>query len=122
MDDITSSIVRLVTELPFREQFKNQHVYVSSVQTTQNEILAAVEAVVGKKFEVTHHDGEESLKGAGGPLVGGYTPGVLQLIKGVQLSGRRLCDFESRVAEGNNKFIVNSKKSVEGVVRKVVAR
>jgi hypothetical protein len=118
MEDISASIVRLITEPATRNTYKNQYVYVSSVQTTQNEILGAAEEITGKKFEVTKFDSEEVFKHVGKPE---YSPGFLAILQGVAFSKRGLSNFEARVAGGHNQFIVNRKNNVKGIVEKAIA-
>ncbi|KAK6431663.1 hypothetical protein LTR95_012176 [Oleoguttula sp. CCFEE 5521] len=112
MDDIAASVVSLVTDASARERYKNQHVYVSSVQTTQNEILAVAEAYVGKKFALTMFDSEEVYADA--------SPQVLPVLQALQLSKRGQSDYQARVDAGHNRFIINEKKDVRDVVEGVL--
>jgi hypothetical protein len=120
MADISASIVTLVTDPSARERYKNQRVYVSSVQTTQNEILAAAEEVTGKKFEITQFDSEEAFAHTTRPLPPGYSPQLLAVLAALQLSKRRLSDYQARVDAGHNQFIINAKKDVRGVLKAVL--
>nr|OQO15862.1 hypothetical protein B0A51_15881 [Rachicladosporium sp. CCFEE 5018] len=104
MIDIAASLVTLITDPSARERYKNQHVYVSSVQTTQYEILAAVEAAPAKKFASTEFDSEEVYADA--------SPQVLPVLQALQLSKRGLSDYQARVDAGHNRFIIDAKRDV----------
>ncbi|OQO02821.1 hypothetical protein B0A48_11104 [Cryoendolithus antarcticus] len=112
MDDIAASVVSLVTDASARERYKNQHVYVSSVQTTQNEILAAAEAYVGKKFALTMFDSGEVYAAA--------SPQILPVLQALQLSKRGLSDYQARIDAGHNRFIIDAKRDVRNVVNRVL--
>nr|OQO15773.1 hypothetical protein B0A51_16741 [Rachicladosporium sp. CCFEE 5018] len=112
MDDIAASVVTLVTDPSARERYKNQHIYVSSVQTTQNEILAAAEAITAKKFAVTEFDLAEVYADA--------SPQVLPVLQALQLSKRGLSDYQARGDAGHNRFIINAKKDVRDVLKAVL--
>jgi hypothetical protein len=120
MDDISASIVALITDPSARERYKNQHVYVSSVQTTQNDVLAAAEDVTGKKFEVAQYDSEEAFAYTKKPLPPGFSPQLMAVLTALQLSKRRLSDYEARVDAGHNRFIINTKRDVRGVLKAVL--
>jgi len=112
MDDISAGIVQLITDRAVRSEFSNQIVYVSSVQTTQNELLAAAEDVTGKKFDVKHRTS--------------YAPfndpsAVMEVLRAIQLSDKGLCDYEKRVSSGHGKFLVNRKRDVKEVLAEVLA-
>ncbi|OQN99031.1 hypothetical protein B0A48_14892 [Cryoendolithus antarcticus] len=112
MDDIAASVVTLVTDPSAREHYKNQHIYVSSVQTTQNEILAAAEAITAKKFAVTEFDSAEVYADA--------SPQVLPVLQALQLSKRGLSDYQARGDAGHNRFVINAKKDVRDVLKAVL--
>ncbi|PNP48014.1 hypothetical protein TGAMA5MH_00837 [Trichoderma gamsii] len=120
LDDISAAIVKVVTDPSARERYKNQHVYVSSVQTTQNEILAAAEEVTGKKFEVAQFDSEEAFAYTTKPLPPGYSPQLLAVLAALQLSKRGLSDYQARVNAGHNRFVINAKRNVRDVLKAVV--
>lgn len=120
MDDISAAIVKVVTDPSARERYKNQHVYVSSVQTTQNEILAAAEEVTGKKFEVAQFDSEEAFAYTTKPLPPGYSPQLLAVLAALQLSKRGLSNYQARVNAGYNRFIINTERNVKDVLKAVV--
>jgi hypothetical protein len=120
MDDICASIVTLITDLSVRERYKNQRVYLSSVQTTQNEILAAAEDVTGKKFEVIQFDSQDAFAHTKKPMAPGYSPQLLAVLEAVQLSKRRLSDYQARVDAGHNRFIINAKRDVKDVLKAVL--
>lgn len=86
--------------------------YISSVQTTQNEILAAAEGVTGKKFAVKELNSEEAFVDPSA---------VFTVLKAIQLSGKGLSDYGRRVAEGHGKFLVNRKRDVKEVLASVLA-
>jgi hypothetical protein len=112
MDDISAGIIQLITDPVVREKFANQIVYVSSVQTTQNEVLAAAEAVTGKKFKVEQRDSEAAFKNPAA---------VMDVLKAIQLSDRGLSDYGKRVSGGHGEFLVNRQRDVEEVLRDVFA-
>jgi hypothetical protein len=112
--------VKVVTDPSTRERYKNQHVYVSSVQTTQNEILAVAEEVTRKKFEVVQYDSEEAFAYTTKPLPPSYSPQLLAVLAALQLSKRGLSDYQARVNAGHNQFIINAKGNVRDVLKAVV--
>ncbi|KAK6433184.1 hypothetical protein LTR95_010636 [Oleoguttula sp. CCFEE 5521] len=112
MDDIAAAVVTLVTDASARVRYKNQNVYVSSVQTTQNEILAAAEVVTAKKFASVDFDS--------GEVYANVSPQVLPVLQALQLSKRGLSDYQARVGAGHNQFIINVNRDVRDVVKGVL--
>ena len=111
MGDIADGVVKLVTDLEARKEYLNQSVYVSSVQVTQNELLAAAEEVTGKKFKVEHRESGAALEDP---------TKVLDVLKAVQFSDRGFCDYARRVEERHGKFLVNRQRDVKEVLREVL--
>jgi len=113
MDDIADAVVSLITDSSARKKHLNQTVYVSSIQTTQNELLAAAEEVTGKKFKVDHRES--------GPALGDPSK-VMDLLKAVQLSDRGLSDYQKRADEGKGALLVNRKKDVKEALKEIIAK
>lgn len=67
---------------------ENTQVYISSVETTQNEILVVVEEATGSKFEVENMDGEILFKDAESKIAKGDLSGIITLITATALSKR----------------------------------
>jgi hypothetical protein len=112
MEDISAGIIQLITDPATRAEYANQIVYVSTVQTTQNEILAAAEAVTGKKFEVKHRDSKAAFEDPSK---------VMDVLRAIQLSDRGLSDYAKRVHAGHGKFLVDRKRGVKEVLAEVLA-
>ena len=113
MDDIAEAVVQLITDQSVRNKYLNQTVYVSSIQTTQNELLAAAEEVTGKKFKVEQRES--------GPAFKDQTK-VMDILKAIQLSDKGLSDYAKRVEEGHGKFLVDRRRDVKEVLREVLAQ
>ncbi|KIW00988.1 uncharacterized protein PV09_07508 [Verruconis gallopava] len=107
MEDIALAVVRLVTDPVTREKYKNQHVYVSSVQMTQKELVAAAEAVTGKTFDITEYDSDVAFR-EGSPI---------KVLQAIQFSGKGLADFQAKVDAGKGRFIVDKREDVRTVLK-----
>ena len=65
------------------EQTANRHVYVASLTTSQNEILAAMEKATGKKWDVTHASTAEKIQEGKDLLNSGNMKGLLVQLQAV---------------------------------------
>ncbi|KAF2020338.1 NAD(P)-binding protein [Aaosphaeria arxii CBS 175.79] len=82
----------LLTNVEQFEEAKNQYIHIFSYTTTQNEILATVENILGEKFEVTHVRSEEVLPQAEMEAKEGKNRGLAAQVQAI---------FYSRDAKGN---------------------
>jgi hypothetical protein len=64
------------------EQTANKYIYISSFTTSQNEVLAALEKVTGKKWGIRHATTAESIKTGQDKISMGDDMGALDLIQG----------------------------------------
>lgn len=111
MDDIANTVVTLITDESVRKQYLNQDAYISSVQTTQNELLAAAEEVTGQKFDVQQRSSNEAFNDPSN---------VMDVLKAIQLSDRGLSDYAKRVEAGHGKFVVDRKRDVREVLKEIL--
>ena len=113
MDDIANAVVTLITDESVRKQYLNQTAYVSSVQITQNELLAAAEEVTGKKFDVQQRRSDNAFEDPSK---------VMDVLKAIQLSDRGLSDYAKRVEDGHGRFVIDRKRNVREVLKEVLAK
>ncbi|KAF1962982.1 isoflavone reductase family protein [Byssothecium circinans] len=97
------------------EETKNKYVYVSSFETTQGEILAAVEKITGEKWTVKNAGSKDLLKEGGEKLQKGDFSGVGQLIQAVAFGEGNLGD--SRPAGLWNEKLGLEKESFEDSIK-----
>lgn len=94
----------------------NQHAYISSVTTTQNEILAILEQEAGTKYQVENISIQALLDDGKAKLAKGDYSGVPQLIKAHLYGGGEGNDFEGTV----DKELGLGREDLGEVVRHVV--
>jgi hypothetical protein len=88
--------VTTVKALEHADLTKNQYVYVSGFQTTQNEVLAAAEKVTGAKWTVNKASAKEHIEQGRTKLQSGDYIGIMFLIQGATFAkDQQLGDFSS---------------------------
>lgn len=86
----------LVKALEKPETTKNQHIYVSSFQTSQREILSAIENITGEKWSVNTVKTEDHIEGGRTKIQQGDFSGVISLIQGATFGEeKQLGDYSS---------------------------
>ena len=84
----------VVKALENAEATKNQYVYVSGFQTSQNEILAATEKITGEKWAVTKISAKDHIAKGKELLQKGDFSGLGQLIQAVTFGDEQLGDLK----------------------------
>jgi hypothetical protein len=83
---------------------KNQYVYVSGIDTTQNEILAALEKITGQKWSVTHGTTKELLANGNAKIAKGDYSGILDLLQAVTFGAEEELGYLKTAKEWNEKL------------------
>ncbi|KAF1852136.1 isoflavone reductase family protein [Cucurbitaria berberidis CBS 394.84] len=110
----------LIKALEKADASKNQYVYVSSFQTTQQEVLAVAEKITGSKWTVTKVDATQYLKEGRERFAKGDYSSIPILLRGITFSvEEKLGDFSS---EGlwNDKLGL-PKESLEDTIKDVLS-
>lgn len=110
--------VATVKVLEHADETKNQYVYFSGFQTTQKEILAAVEKVTGAKFTVNHVNVDDQIKQGHAALQKGDYSAIVALLQAVTFSKEKLGDLSPH-GLWNDKLGI-PKEGIEDTVRKVL--
>jgi hypothetical protein len=76
----------VVAALEHAAETANKFVYVSSVSTTQNEVLEALEQATSTKWDVTRKTSDEQFHAAKEALGQGNMSGAFTIVKGTSLS------------------------------------
>lgn len=122
MQDIAAAVTCILTNPEARAAAKNQKLWISSVETTQKEILAAAEEAVGSKFATENVDSDAAFKEAQARMSGGDPSAIKKLLSGIVLSKRGLCAFGEKADKGNKLLLGGcAKTSVKQTVERVVA-
>jgi hypothetical protein len=117
LNTIAQAILQIFTDVESRHEAKNQYIRISTVTTTQNEILQALESVSGTKFQVTHIKSAEGKRLGDQKLASGdeNLAGFFLLLKYVALGENEYLDWEKR--PGPRRMAVKAdKESVIDVV------
>lgn len=122
VQDIATAVTCLLTNPSARTVAENTSVYISSVETTQNEILIAAEEVTGSKFEVESVDSETVFKDVESKTARGDLSAIKTLLKAIALSKRGLSAFGEKADAGNELLLddTSGKESVKETVKRVV--
>lgn len=93
---IGKTLVKVLTDPAAYEDSENKYIYLASHTTSQAELVAASEKVLGKKFEVTTINGSQTFEENREKLSKGDFSAVLPLLKAVafaKIDGAALADF-----------------------------
>lgn len=71
----------VVSVLEHHQETRNRYIYVYSVETSQNEVLASFEKATGVKWDVTVTTTDEQITEAGKKLSGGDFTGAFILVR-----------------------------------------
>jgi hypothetical protein len=86
------------------ELTKNQYVYVSGIDTTQNEILVAAEKVTGAKWTVSHGTTKELSAGGNAKIAKGDYSGIIDLLQAVTFGAEEELGYLKKAKEWNEKL------------------
>lgn len=111
--------VAVANALKNADSTKNQWVYISGFQTTQNEILAAAEKVTGTQWSVKHATVKGIIEDGRAKIQKGDLSGILPLLQGVTFSSEQLGDF-SPLGLWNEKLGI-PKESLEEALKAIIA-
>jgi hypothetical protein len=101
------------------EEVKNKFIYIYSVSTTQNEILAAFEAATGAKWEVRHVNLVDEMVAGRQKLAEGNRAGVVPLILSYFFQDGMGADYAQDVVAANGILQLPTEK-VADIVRDVL--
>lgn len=101
------------------EEVKNKFIYIYSVSTTQNEILAALESASDTKWDVSHVNMADEVMAGRETLAQGNRAGVVPLILSYFFQEGMGADYERDVVAANNILELPT-ESVTAIVRDVL--
>lgn len=107
----------LVKALEKAEETKNQYVYISSFDTSQNELLALAEKITGSKWTVKHASVKENVEQGRAKLQKGDFSGILELLQATTFSQDQLGRFDQ--AQAWNEKLALPKDDLEKSLRAV---
>lgn len=108
--------VATVKALEHADLTKNQYVYISGVQTTQNQILAAAEKASGTKWTVKKVSAKDHIEEGRAKLQKGDFSGIANLIQGVTFAKEQQLGDLSSLGLWNDKLGV-PKEGLEETVK-----
>jgi hypothetical protein len=94
----------IIRALERPELTKNQYVYVSGIDTTQKEILEALEKVTGEKWRVTHGTTKDLAKIGNEKIAKGDYSGILDLLQAVTFGAEEELGYLKTAKEWNEKL------------------
>ncbi|KEF51311.1 uncharacterized protein A1O9_12661 [Exophiala aquamarina CBS 119918] len=101
------------------QDVKNRFIYIYSVRTSQNEILATMEAVTGSKWHVQHLEWDEEIPAGRRLLDSGNRAGVVPLILSYFFRNGMGADYVNDV-EADNALLDLPTQHLEEIVREAV--
>lgn len=109
----------VVAALSNPSETANRYIYIQSVKTSQNQILAAFEKSTGKKWTVKNRDTVEARQTGGEKLGKGDMSGIMDLIVGGIYSGEPAANYDE-LNKLDNDLLGLKQASVEELVDKMV--
>jgi putative NADH-flavin reductase len=106
----------VVKALEKPELTKNQYVYISGLETTQNEVLAVAEKITDTKWTVTHENTKDLAEGGKAKLAKGDGYGILALLQAVTFGAEEQIGYVDPAKVWNEKLGV-PKDDLEKSVR-----
>jgi uncharacterized protein YbjT (DUF2867 family) len=94
----------VIKSLEKPEVTKNTYVYVSGIDTTQNEILAAAEKITGAKWTVTNASTKEHAAAGNAKIAKGDYYGILNLLQAVTFGAEEELGLLKSAPEWNEKL------------------
>lgn len=101
------------------DQTANRYLYIDSFTVSQNQVLASLEKVAGKKWEVTHADAEEAKKTGLEKMSKGDFSGAMSLIRYINFvdgNGGNYIEYEKSA----NELLSLPKQTLDEVVEEIV--
>lgn len=111
----------VVSVLQHHQETKNQYLYVASVETTQNEILAALEEISGESWAVTKTTTDAQVAEAFKRLAVGDFSGAFMLVRGTAFGNTQ--GLRSNYAKDEtlaNDILGLSLEDVKDVIKRVL--
>lgn len=102
------------------EQVQNRFIYIYSVRTTQNEILATLEQLTATKWEVRHVDWDSEISEGQKKLEKGDRAGIVPLILSYFFRPGAGADY-ARDVEAANSLLDLPIESVVDVIREIIS-
>jgi uncharacterized protein YbjT (DUF2867 family) len=102
--NLSTVALAVVRALKKPELTENQYVYVSGIDTTQNEILAMIEKVTGEKFTVTHGTTKELAAHGNAKIAKGDYSGIIELLQAVTFGAEEELGYLKKAKEWNEKL------------------
>ena len=115
---IALTILHILTDPTTREEAKNKNVNISTVNTTQNEILAALEKVSATKFEVTYIKSADGKQEGQQKLAAGDSSAFLDLLQYIAFGNEELSNWD-KAAEPHRLRVRGDHESVVETVNRV---
>lgn len=101
------------------EQVKNRFIYIYSVRTTQNEVLAALEATTGAKWQTHHVEWKDEIAAGRELLARGNRLGVVPLILSYFYREGMGADYVKDV-DADNELLELPTEDIVDVIRSIV--
>jgi hypothetical protein len=117
--DIAEAMVTLFTDVVAREKVMNRHSRIFTVKISQNDILAAVEKVTGKKWVVKNVNGNELVEDGKEKLVKGDGRGAVPIIQSVAFLDAGWKDWAAMAEEDRKILLPNIMETLEETARRV---
>jgi nucleoside-diphosphate-sugar epimerase len=118
--DIAEALVTLFTDSAAREKAKNRVVWISTVQTSQNDILAAAEKATGEKWKVKNVNGKQQVAEGFEKVSKGDRRGAAPIILSIAFLDGGWRDWSAKAEEGKRILLPNGTGTLEATVRGVV--
>lgn len=119
MTDIAEALVTLLTDSAAREKAKNRVVWISTVKTSQNDILAVAEKVTGEKWKVKNVNGKQQVAEGFEKVAKGDLRGLAPIIQSIAFLDGGWRDWTANAEEGKKILLPNGTGTLEATVRRV---
>ena len=118
LQTIALAILHILTDPATNEETKNRSVNISTVSTTQSEILAALEAVSATKWEVAHVTSAEGKQAGQQKLASGDPWAFLDILQYIAFGNEELSNWDHK-AGAHHLLVKGSEESVSETVNRV---
>lgn len=103
-----------------REKVKNSHVHISSVNTTQNELLAELERATAATFTVTKVASSSVKESALKKLQAGDLSAILPLLQYVAWGEEGYSQWNAKAEKGNALLLTGPKRTLQDTIADIV--
>jgi hypothetical protein len=120
VEAIAQALVTIFTVADVREAVRNQHIFISSYTTSQNEILSELEKLTDDKWKVKDVSTKDIYPATSERLSKGDMTATLNFIVGLAIGEGSYADFTAQAEKWNKIVLPNNKETLEGTLQRLL--